>query len=60
VADTVDEEQYEDAGAEGSNDKVRQSRDQRSAGSILPWIGMLVVAVLCAGAGLTLGRLFAA
>ncbi|UCD00273.1 MAG: flagellar basal body-associated FliL family protein [Phycisphaerales bacterium] len=60
MADTAKKELHEDADAEGSNDKVLQSRDRRTVGSILPWIITLVVAVLCAGAGLTLGRLFAA
>jgi flagellar basal body-associated protein FliL len=50
--DTDDTEQQEDSKTEKSNKTV-------SSGGILPWIIMAVVVVLCAGAGLGLGRLFA-
>ncbi|GAH75682.1 unnamed protein product [marine sediment metagenome] len=50
--DTKNEEKQEDTKAESTDEKPSSSR-------FLPWIIMAVVAVLCAGAGLGLGRLFA-
>jgi len=50
--DTDNTEQQEDSKTEKSDKPV-------SSGGILPWIIMAVVVVLCAGAGLGLGRLFA-
>jgi flagellar basal body-associated protein FliL len=60
TADTTEKEPYENPDAEGSNNTARQSGNQKAAGSVLPWMMTLAVAVLCAVAGLTLGRLFAA
>jgi len=59
--DTKNEEKQEDTKAE-STDESRPSEglDKKPSSSrFLPWIIMAVVAVLCAGAGLGLGRLFA-
>ncbi|MBA7689797.1 hypothetical protein ES703_98308 [subsurface metagenome] len=63
--DTKNEEKQEDTKAE-STDESRPSEglDEKPSSparlpEFLPWIIMAVVAVLCAGAGLGLGRLFA-
>jgi len=59
--DTKNEEKQEDTKAE-STDESRPSEgldEKPSSSRFLPWIIMAVVAVLCAGAGLGLGRLFA-
>jgi flagellar basal body-associated protein FliL len=72
--DTIEQELPDGADAQDSGDQSDQSGnstetsngltdktpEQVTVGGILPWIVTFVVAVLCAGAGLTLGRLFAA
>jgi len=50
--DTKNKEKQEDAKAESTDEKP-------SSSGLLPWIIMAVAVVLCAGAGLGLGRLFA-
>ncbi len=50
--ETKNEEQQEDTKAKSTDEKP-------SSSSLLPWIIMAVAIVLCAGAGLGLGRLFA-
>ncbi|MHC4460064.1 MAG: flagellar basal body-associated FliL family protein [Planctomycetota bacterium] len=50
------EEKQEDTKAESTNEKTSSPTRLQE---LLPWIIMAVVAVLCAGAGLGLGRLFA-
>ncbi len=44
---------------EEENEKQEKTEGKASGSGILPWIIMFVVVVLCAGAGFTLGRLFA-
>jgi len=55
VADSADREPQDDTDAGQC-----PSREQTMAGGVLPWMITLLVAVLCAGAGLALGRLVAA
>jgi flagellar basal body-associated protein FliL len=54
--DTKNEEKQEDTKAESTDEK---SSSPAKLAKFLPWIIMAVVVVLCAGAGLGLGRLFA-
>jgi len=54
--DTKNEEKQEDTKAESTDEK---SSSPSKLAKFLPWIIMAVVVVLCAGAGLGLGRLFA-
>jgi flagellar basal body-associated protein FliL len=58
--DITDQEPPNNAEIPDSDDKPGNTGKQTGVGGILPWIVTLVIAVLCAGAGLTLGRLFAA
>ena len=50
----------DDADTEDSNAGPQQTRDRMTRRAILPWMITLLVAMLCAGTGLALGRLFAA
>ena len=61
MADEDDIEQQEGADdtEQQEDSKTEKSDKPVSSGGILPWIIMAVVVVLCAGAGLGLGRLFA-
>jgi flagellar basal body-associated protein FliL len=54
--ETKTEEKQEDTKAESTDEK---SSSPSKLAKFLPWIIMAVVVVLCAGAGLGLGRLFA-
>jgi flagellar basal body-associated protein FliL len=58
--DITDQKPPDNAEAGNSDDKPDKTGEQTVVGGILPWIVTFVTAVLCAGAGLTLGRLFAA
>lgn len=60
MADNEETTPRDDADAEDSNAEPQQARDRTTRRTILPWMITLLVAVLCAGMGLALGRLFAA
>lgn len=71
--DTIEQKLPDDAETQDAGDDVDPSgnptqtssgltdntTEQAIVGNILPWIVTFIIAVLCAGAGLTLGRLFA-
>jgi len=59
MADADDTKKKEDSKAKESNKKADKSDEKTSGDGIVPWIIMAVVVVICAGAGLGLGRLLA-
>ena len=60
MADSAETEPQDKADAEDLNAGTPPTRDRTTHGAILSWMITLLVAVLSAGIGLALGRLFAA
>jgi flagellar basal body-associated protein FliL len=57
--DDIQQQEGADDTEQQEDSKTVKSDKPVSSGGMLPWIIMAVVVVLCAGAGLGLGRLFA-
>jgi hypothetical protein len=58
-ADDIKEQEGQEGQQEQQNPEAEKSEKKSLIARLLPWVIMLVVVLVCAGAGFTVGRLFA-